>query len=64
MEYGPKRMAFLCEVPSGGRTYRLRELVSKDFENRFGDATFNITIRKVKEKDGIRMYSGFAQEII
>ena len=59
-----KRTAFLCEVPSGDRTYRLRELVSKDFENRFGDATFSITIHKVKEKDGIRTYSGFAKETI
>ena len=60
----PKRMSFLCEVPSGVRTYSLRELVSKDFKNRFGDATFSITINKVKEKDGIRIYSGFAKERI
>jgi hypothetical protein len=60
----PKRLVFSCEVPSGDCTYRLRELVSKDFENRFGDATFSITIQRVKEKDGIRTYSGFAKERI
>jgi hypothetical protein len=64
MEDELKYMEFIWEVPPEGTLDELREFITEDFKSLFGDINCSITMKKVKEKDGIRFYTGCVQEVI
>lgn len=60
----PHYITFRFEVHPGGSVDGLREIVTQDFRNRFGDIDFQIIMNKTQDHGVFRVYTGMAREII
>lgn len=60
----PHHMAFRFEVHPGGSVDGLREIVTQDFKDRFGDIDFQIIMNKTQDHGVFHVYTGMAREII
>ena len=64
LDITPHHIAFRFEVHPGGSVDGLREIVTQDFKDRFGDIDFQIIMNKTKDHGVFRVYTGMAREII
>ena len=64
MEYEPRHIAFRFEVHSEGIVDEMREIVTQDFKDRFGDIDFQIIMNKTQDHGVFHVYTGMAREII
>ena len=64
LDITPHHIAFRFEVHPGGSVDGLREIVTQDFRDRFGDIDFQIIMNKTQDHGVFRVYTGMAREII
>ena len=64
LDITPHHIAFRFEVHPGGSVDGLREIVTQDFKDRFGDIDFQIIMNKTQDHGVFRVYTGMAREII
>ena len=64
MEYEPRHIAFRFEVHPEGIVDEMREIVTQDFKDRFGDIDFQIIMNKTQDHGVFHVYTGMAREII
>ena len=64
LDITPHHIAFRFEVHPEGIVDEMREIVTKDFKDRFGDIDFQIIMNKTQDHGVFHVYTGMAREII